>query len=268
MNVYSPLITKIVDIIDEAFDIKTFVLERPKEFNDFKPGMFVMISVFGYGEAPFAVASSPYDKKYLEVSVRRVGNVTNALHRLKVGDYVGIRGPYGNGFPVEGWEGMDIIVIAGGTGLFGVSSLLWYLYENTDAYGSIKLLYGARTPQHIPRKRNLDTWATRFNVYLTVDKPDENWKGEVGVVTRLLDKIVFDGKRTIFVLCGPPIMLYNAYMELLKRGVQKEQIYLSLERRMQCGIGKCGACLLDSGYYVCRDGPIFRADQLLLGDIA
>ncbi len=268
MIVYQPFITKILDIIDETFEIKTFRLERPKEFSNFKPGMFVMVSVFGYGEAPFAIASSPYITKYIEVSVRRVGDVTSALHRLEKGSYVGIRGPYGNGFPVEEWKKKDIVIIAGGTGLFGVSSLLWYFYNSYRDYGSIKLLYGARTPKHIPRKRDLDTWAERIDVYLTVDKPDETWRGEVGVVTKLIDKITFDEKETIFVLCGPPVMLYYGYLDLLKRGIPKKNIFFSLERRMQCGIGKCGACLLDSGYYVCRDGPVFRADQLQLGDIA
>ena len=271
-NPFIPKLVRIEKIIEETHDIKTFRLkflseEEMKSFK-FNPGQFVTVTVFGVGEAPFAISSSPYEREYFEVSVRAVGNVTRALHRLSEGDIIGVRGPFGKGFPLEELEGKNIIFLAGGTGLLGVSAMLWYIYHNRDKFGRIVLFYGVRTPKDFVRRYDLDTWSKRFEVYLTVDRGDETWKGHVGVVTTFLDEIPVPKENVAFIVCGPPIMLRVTYKILTeKMGYKPNQIYVSLERHMKCGMGKCGRCMLSNGMYVCKDGPIFRCDKIPERDI-
>ncbi len=266
-NPYIPRPALIEEIVDEAPLIKTFKIRSFNGGLEFSPGQFVMVYVPGIGESPFAISSSPFTREYIKVSVRAVGDVTKALHKLKPKSLVGVRGPLGNGFPIEELLGKNITVIAGGTGLFGVVSLLWYIYEKRNNFDDVKLLYGARSPRDIVRREELEKWSDRIEVLLTVDRGDETWKGNVGVVTTLLDKTSIDYGKTVFVICGPPLMLKATYNRLLSEGVKKENIYVSLERHMKCGIGKCGRCMLSNGLYVCRDGPVFTCKQLPERDI-
>ncbi len=261
-NPYKPMQGLIEDIITETSDVKTFVIRLSKEII-FEPGQFIMVYVPGVGEAPFAIASPPGETNVVEITVRRVGDVTNALHRLTVGRVVGVRGPFGRGFPLKELIGKDIVVLAGGTGLLGVSSLLWYIYLNKELFGKTILLYGVRTPRDFLRKRDLSTWSKRIEVYLSVDKTNGcRWGGFVCLVTDLLDIIGVDPRRT-YVLCGPPLMIKAAYYKLvMDNGVSPSKIYVSLERHMKCGLGKCGRCMLSNGLYVCLDGPVFRCDQI------
>ncbi len=270
-NPYIPKLAKIIKIVEESRDVKTFRLKfmskSDMESFSFKPGQFVVISVFGIGEAPFAVSSSPLVREYFEVSVRAVGNVTRALHRLSEGSIVGVRGPLGKGYPLNELRGKNIVFIAGGTGLFGISALLWYIYENRKQFSNVMLFYGARTPKDFMRKYDLDAWKERIDVYLTVDRADETWKGHVGLVTSFLDEIPLPREDVAFIACGPPLMLKATYNKLRSLGYSPSQIYVSLERQMKCGIGKCGRCMLSNGKFVCKDGPIFRCDQLPERDI-
>ncbi len=267
MNPYMPRLARITEVLREASDIKTFKLEPLDGEIRFKPGQFVMISVFGIGEAPFAIVSSPGNSKHIEISVRAVGNVTRALHRLKRGDVVGIRGPLGNEFPLERLKGRDILVLAGGTGLLGVAALLWHIYEDRGRYGDVILLYGAREPRELIRLYDLEVWKERLDVRLTVDKGDASWKGHVGLVTSLLDSVAPLSRDTVAIACGPPVMLKATYEKLLSLGLTPTRIYVSLERQMKCGIGKCGRCMLSNGMFVCKDGPVFRCDQIPLRDL-
>ena len=270
-NPFIPKLGRIIKIINETSDVKTFRIkfikkEDIKRFK-FNPGQFVTITVFGVGEAPFAISSSPHEKEYFEISVRAVGNVTRALHGLDEGSIIGVRGPYGKGYPIEELLGKNIIFLAGGTGLLGVSSMLWYVYHNRGSFERVVLFYGVRTPKDFIRKYDLEVWSDRMEVYLTVDRGDETWKGHVGVVTTFLDEIPLPKENVAFIVCGPPIMLKVTYNLLRKMGYRSNQIYVSLERHMKCGIGKCGRCMLSNGMYVCKDGPIFRCDKIPVRDI-
>ncbi len=262
-NPFIPKTAIIEHILSETIDVKTFVLKPRNWTIDFTPGQFILVLVPGIGEAPFAIASSPSLKTRIEITVRRVGNVTKALHKLSEKSIIGIRGPYGNGFPINELVGNNIITIAGGTGLIGVSSLLWHIYENRELYGEVYLLYGSRTPRDILRRKDLGIWSRNIKILLSVDKTNgEEWSGYVGFVTDLLDKIDVFKNNTKYVLCGPPIMMKVAYYKLVKRGISPSSIYVSLERHMKCGIGKCGRCMLSNGLFVCKDGPVFRCDQI------
>ncbi len=268
MNPYLPKLAKVINIIQETPDVKTIRLKLLNEEKlVFKPGNFVMISCFGIGESSFAISSSPFIQEYFEVSVRAVGNVTRAIHKLKVGDVVGVRGPLGNGYPITDLLNKNIVIISGGTGILGVSSLLWYIHEKRDDFGEVLLFYGARTPKDLVRYRDIKTWGKNIKTYVTVDRADETWKGPTGVVTKFLDEVTIPKHNVIFIMCGPPIMMKVTYRKLIGMGYKAKQIYASLERRMQCGLGKCGCCMLSNGLFVCKDGPIFRCDMLMERDI-
>ena len=259
--IYTPHIGKIKKIKKETEDIKTFriVLENKllRENFYFQPGEFVLISVFGVGEAPFSISSSPF-KKYFEITVRKVGNVTNALFNLKENDYIGVRGPYGKGYPMSEFEGKNVVLIAGGCGLAPLRSVVEYILEEREKYGKIILLYGAKTPKDILYKKEIEKWKKErnFNIYLTVDKKTKSWTGEVGIVTKLIDKIN-NFENSVFCICGPPIMIKFAVHSLKEKNVGYEDIFVSLERKMQCGIGLCCHCNIND-VYVCKDGPVFR----------
>ena len=214
-----------------------------------------MVSVFGVGEAPFSISSGN-----IEISVRKTGNVTNALFNLKEGDEVGIRGPYGEGYPVEEFEDKDIYLISGGCGLAPIRALIERINQNRKDFGKITLIYGAKTPSDILYKREISKWKKKFDVRLTVDKPTEKWKYDVGVVTKILEKIKIT-KKSVFCICGPEIMMKFAVDTLLKKGVNEDYIFLSLERKMQCGVGICCHCNIGN-LYVCRDGPVFRYSDI------
>lgn len=260
-NPFIPIKGVVEDVAEEAPSVRSLRIALSEEI-EYAPGQFVMITVPGYGEAPFAIASPPGKRRVIEVTVRRVGDVTGAIHRLGPGDLIGVRGPFGKGFPVEELEGKSIVVVAGGTGILGVSSLLWYIHGNRDRFGEVMLLYGARTPRDMIKRREVEVWGKFMRVMLSVDRTDgEPWDGHVGFVTDLLDRVERPRER-IYVLCGPPMMMRVAYSKLVSRGVSPSSIYVSLERHMRCGMGICGRCMLSNGLYVCREGPVFRCDRI------
>ena len=227
-----------------------------------RPGQFVEVSVFGIGEAPISVTSSPTRKGSFELAIRNVGGVTNALHNLEKGAVVGIRGPFGNGFPISNMIGKDILFIAGGIGLFPLRSLIQYVLDRRSEFGKVIVLVGATSPAVRMFVDDLTTWKNNPTIefHETVDRGDTTWTGNVGVITTLIPKIQFDPRKTVAVIVGPPIMYRFVINELKKRDIPDENIVMSLERRMKCGVGKCGHCQIN-GVYVCQEGPVFTLSQ-------
>ncbi|MFA4915291.1 MAG: FAD/NAD(P)-binding protein [Syntrophales bacterium] len=229
------------------------------------PGQFVEVSVFGIGEAPISISSSPTKDGSFELVVRRVGNVTGALHRLRKGSIIGIRGPFGNGFPLTELKGRDILFVAGGIGLVPLRSLINYVLDNRGSYGRVIILFGARTPSERLFVDELALWKDRRDVEFleTVDRaePEWNWKGHTGVITTLFPEINVDQDKTYAVIVGPPVMYRFAILEAMGKGIPGERIIVSLERRMKCGVGKCGHCQIQN-LYVCQDGPVFRYSEI------
>jgi sulfhydrogenase subunit gamma (sulfur reductase) len=260
-NPYLPELAVIEDVREEALGVKTFTIsfKKEKEF-DAKPGQFVQVSVFGYGEFPVSVSKIIDSRKgRFQVTVRRMGKVTTKFLDLPPNSVIGIRGPHGNGYPIDKMEGRNVLMIAGGIGLTSIRSLALYLLENKSKYGDLKLLYGARTPSELLFKDFILSEEVRrkgLEILLTVDEPDEKWRGKVGVVTKLLDEVKVDPRTTIVAVCGPSPMLRFASEKLIGLGFSKDDVFLSFERRMQCGIGVCGHCMI-SHKRVCLDGPVF-----------
>lgn len=227
------------------------------------PGQFVEVSIPGIGEAPISVSSSPTRKGSFEMVIRKVGNVSNALHELAAGDKIFIRGPFGTSFPIERMKGKDVIFICGGIGLVPVRSAIQYVLDNRKDYRRVIILFGAKTPRDRLFVEELDEWRHDKNVTLlqTVDRRDESWYGAEGVITTLLPLVKIDKDNTVAVICGPPIMYKFVIINLLEAGLKEDQIYLSLERHMKCGVGKCGHCQI-SNIYVCQDGPVFKFSDI------
>ncbi|MBM4142972.1 MAG: oxidoreductase [Lentisphaerae bacterium] len=224
------------------------------------PGQFVEISVPGIGEAPISVSSAPGRNGAFELVVRNVGNVTRALHGLPAGARIGVRGPFGTSFPVDGaMRGRDVLFICGGIGLVPVRSAIQYVLDHRPDYGAVTILFGTRSPSDRLFTDETAKWAgTRGVTYMeTVDRGDAGWTGKVGVITTLMPDLKIDPARTVAVVCGPPIMYKFVIIELHKMKVADENIFVSLERNMKCGVGKCGHCQIN-GLYVCRKGPVFR----------
>ena len=228
-----------------------------------RPGQFVEVSIAGIGEAPISVSSSPTRGETFQLGVRNAGNVTGTLHTLKQGQILGIRGPFGNGFPLEALEHKDLLLIAGGIGLFPLRSLVQYILDRRDLFGRVVLLFGARSPAERLLPDELALWSRSpdLEFHETVDKGDDSWKGNVGVITTLIPKVNIDARKAFAVTVGPPIMYRFVIGELRKKDFADERIILSLERRMKCGVGKCGHCQIN-GVYVCQEGPVFTLAQL------
>ena len=263
-RLYAPRPARLVRVeeLTPAEKVFSFALEDGSDL-DHRPGQFVEVSILGIGEAPISLSSSPTDRGGFELAVRNVGNVTGALHRLEEGAVVGIRGPYGNGFPIESLEWKDLLLIAGGIGLFPIRSLVRYVLDRRDAFGRVVLLYGARSPADRVFASEVATWRESADIefHETVDRGDDTWNGNVGVITTLIPGIEIAPARTMSVVVGPPIMYRFVIGELKKKGLADEQILVSLERRMKCGVGKCGHCQIN-GIYACQDGPVFTLDEL------
>ncbi len=231
---------------------------------DYAPGQFVEVSVPGIGEAPITISSSPTQKDYFELVVRRIGNVTNAIHRLRLGDKVGIRGPYGNGaYPVEEARGRNLVFICGGIGLVPQRSFVNYVLDNRDDYGEITVLLGTKCMAQRFFQSELDGWSHRKDIHFmeTVDEADDCWQGNVGVVTTLIPRIEKELTSSLLFICGPPVMYKFVLLALDEAKVPHENIFLNLERKMKCGVGKCGHCQINN-LYVCIDGPVFRYSDL------
>jgi sulfhydrogenase subunit gamma (sulfur reductase) len=266
-NVYVPHVMVIEKIIEETPNVRTFHFnfkdkKLAKEFR-FESGQFGQYSVFGIGEAPFCISSSPTRPDHLEFAVQRVGRVTNALHRLGVGAEVGFRGPYGNRFPLDALKGKNLVFVGGGIGLAPLRSLIWNVIDNRDKYKKIDIIYGARTPADLCFRYDLEAWEKdeTINMVTTIDREADGWTGKVGLVPNVLTEVAPSAKDAVAIVCGPPIMIRFTFPALDKLGFTPAQMITTLEKRMKCGIGKCGRCNIGD-VYVCRDGPVFSYEQI------
>ena len=264
-SIYVPSPAKVVKVEQLTALEKLFTVELPHgQSLGHKPGQFVEVSLFGIGEAPISISSSPSRSNgTFELCVRKVGDVTTAMHNLSEGATIGVRGPFGTGFPLERFKGKDILVAAGGLSLAPVRSVINQVFDERGSYGRFIILYGAKTPSDLLFTNELEMWSKRddVEVLVTVDRGDANWKGNVGVITTLFPKISINPRNTIAVTEGPPVMYRFVLMELLGKGIPEGQIWLSLERRMKCGVGKCGHCQIN-GLYCCQNGPSFSYAQI------
>jgi len=261
-NIYQPMEVTLEDIITESPTIKTFVL-KPKEPFEFKTGQFIELTLPGIGEAPFTPSSDPGVKDKIEITIMNVGRVTSLLHSSNKDISLGLRGPYGKGYPLEKFEGKDVLIVGGGVGLAPLRSLLLSLFSDIDKYNKVVLRYGARTPDDIIYKESLPRWRKKkkVNVAATVDVSGPGWKGNVGLVTTILEDLPVNLKKAVSIVCGPPIMMKFVTLKLLDSGFKPQDIYLSMEKNMSCGLGKCGHCRIGS-YYACKDGPVFTYEEL------
>jgi len=261
-NPYQTQSVKILKIEEEGSRSKLFTLEAPRDFR-YKSGQFVEVSLTGFGEAPFCICSDASVKNKFEICVRKVGMATGALHAMKVGARVGVRGPYGRPFPVELAQKRNLLLVAGGLGLETMRTAIWQIVKNREQYQKIQLFYGACDENDLLFTKDYDAWKKKIDLRLTLDKPKGikiPWTCNVGVVTALFDQIKLHENPIAF-LCGPPIMYKFVIKKLKELNFKDEDIYLSLERRMHCGVGVCNHCAVGS-YFVCQDGPVFSWEQL------
>lgn len=263
-NPLVPQIVEIVKIIDETPDVKTFHVRNENGVPfDVRPGQLAMVSLLPVGEGMFSV-SWQEEKEHLQFAIRRVGLMTDELHSVGVGHKIGVRGPYGNGFPVEACQGKDMLFIAGGIGLAPLRSFIKYCLKHRADYGKIQVLYGARSYADLCFKDELfELWPKEKDteVFTTLDRPEEGWDGHVGLIPSYLEELKPAPEGKVAVICGPPIMIKFALKSLEKMGYNDEQVITTLEMRMKCGIGKCGRCNIGSEY-ICLDGPVFNLAQL------
>ncbi len=261
VSVYQPIMARLVRVEPMTELEKLFTLELPAGVHlGNEPGQFVEVSLLGVGEAPISISSSPSRSNgAFELCVRKVGDVTTALHNLEPGAMVGIRGPFGQPFPLDRMKGRDVLFAAGGLGLAPLRSLINQVLDERGFFERVIILYGTKHPSEILFKDEIAEWAARDDVefHITIDRPAEGWDGHVGVITTLFSEIAINPRNTVAATCGPPIMYRFVLMEMLGKGIPETQIYLSLERRMKCGVGKCGHCQIGH-LYCCQDGPVFR----------
>jgi sulfite reductase subunit B len=261
-NIYRPIEAEVLDVITESPTIKTIKL-KPKEELIFETGQFIELTVPGVGEAPFTPSSRPAVRDTMDVTIMKVGKVTDVVHQLKKGDIVGLRGPYGDGYPLDTFKDREVLVFGGGVGLAPLRSLMFALFDRINDFKKIYFRYGAKTPEDIIYKGLVKEWSGRSDLdfRITVDKGDDKWKGHVGLVTTILDDMKLDFNTAIAVVCGPPIMMKFGTFKLLEMGFKDSNIYLSMEKNMSCGLGKCGHCRIGT-YYACKDGPVFTYDKI------
>ena len=242
------------------FEMAEFRGNKPFSYN---PGQFMELSVFGVGESPISITSTPTRPEVLEFAVREVGLVTGAMHNCEAGDTIGLRGPFGNGFPMVEMKKKHILIIAGGIGLAPLRSLINYMLDNRNDFGDIDIVYGARTPELLCFSDEFETWqmASLTRLHLTVDAETPGWKGHVGLVPVLLKELALHPENRIAVACGPPIMIKFTLAVLKASGYLDENIMTTLELKMKCGVGKCGRCNIGPKY-VCQNGPVFRLSEL------
>ncbi|MBO5888882.1 MAG: FAD/NAD(P)-binding protein [Clostridia bacterium] len=261
-----PKVGVITNVRKDTPDVKTFrvVGLDGKKLFEHMPGQCAMVSIPGVGEAMFSITSSPTNTEFMEFSIKKCGCLTSWLHQTEEGQQVTVRGPYGNGFPVESaFKGKNMLFIAGGIGLAPLRSVINYIRDNRENYGTVDIVYGSRSMDDLVDFREIEEeWKNEkdFNVYLTIDREQEGWNGHVGFVPNYVKEVNIPTDRTA-VLCGPPIMIKFTLAALLELGFDKKQVYTTLEFRMKCGIGKCGRCNVGDKY-ICKDGPVFRMDEL------
>lgn len=265
INNLVPKVGVLKEILDETPDVKTFRISTPEGERPFTPmpGQLGMYSMPAIGEAMFSVTN--YGEDYIDMSIKKYndGVLTSVLHGLEIGQEVGIRGPYGNGFPIEQFKGKDIVFVAGGIGLAPVRSLILYCMRNREDFGKLTIIYGGRSKEDLCFKDDLfENWPKVPNteVFVTIDRPQEGWDGHVGFVPAYVKELNLDTNK-VALICGPPIMIKFVLAGLKELGYTDEQIYTTFELRMKCGIGKCGRCNIGSKY-VCKDGPVFRYDEI------
>ena len=262
-NAYRPWPARITSIKELTAHEKLFefrlIDDRLRDAFHHEPGQFVEVSVFGVGEVPISITSSPTKQCFIELCIRRTGAVTEVLHEMQCGDIVGLRGPFGRGFPVDKMRGNDILVVAGGLGIAPVRSLINYIHDERADFGKVTIVYGSRTPSDIMFRDQFEMWRHRrdFDLHLTVDHPDDDWDGAVGVVTEPMKTLDINPRNTYGAVCGPPVMYRFVVAQMRRMGISYDRIYMSFERHMKCGMGKCGHCQIGH-QYVCIDGPVFN----------
>jgi len=269
VTIYQPHLMRVIDSIDETPDTRTLRLEfvdaAVAESFTFEAGQFGEYSHFGEGECTFCIASSPLQPAFIECSFKAVGKVTHALRTLEIGDWLGFRGPYGNAFPVTAMANRNVVLVAGGIGLAPLRSLILQILEQRNRFADVTIVYGARSVQDLVYKRELEQWQARndLTLWLTVDPGGEepDWRHEVGFVPTVAEKAAPSSDNAVAVVCGPPVMIKFTLPVLERLGFTGECIYTTLENRMKCGLGKCGRCNIGH-VYVCKDGPVFSAQQL------
>ena len=261
-----PVVCKVIDIRQDTPDVKTFRVVTPdgKKPFDHRPGQCAMLSVPGISEAMISITSSPTNREYMEFSVKKCGCLTEWLHAMEVGQCITVRGPYGRPFPVDDeLAGKDLLFVAGGIGLAPLRSVINYVRDNREKYGTVDIVYGSRSKDDLVDYREIvEEWEKTegFHVHLTIDREQEGWDGHVGFVPNYVKELAPDVKKTVL-MGGPPIMIKFTLQGLMELGFDKTRIYTTMELRMKCGIGKCGRCNIGSKY-VCKDGPVFRFDEL------
>ncbi|MCB1502021.1 MAG: FAD/NAD(P)-binding protein [Bauldia sp.] len=258
-----PVARRVVRTRRELADVWTIEIEPEGDSFAFLPGQFNMLYAFGVGEAAISISGDPAESGRLVHTIRAVGKVSEALARTRPGDVIGVRGPFGVGWPVEAADGADVVVVAGGLGLAPLRPALYRLFGERHRFGRVVLLCGARSPKDILFRSEIEHWRARLDIEaaVTVDHADREWRGNVGVVTTLIGRAAFDPSNTVAFVCGPEVMMRFAAIELESRGVRPEAIHLSMERNMKCAIGHCGHCQF-GGDFVCKDGPVATFEQL------
>jgi len=267
-NVPDPMLPQLFRVQRVRREIPdTFTLElEPEEGVEVPPfasGQFNMLYVFGVGEIPISISGDPARRRPLVHTTRAVGTVSKAMRELKAEDVIGVRGPFGSHWPIERAMGKDVVIVAGGIGLAPLRSAMYQVISQREKYGKVVLLYGARTPEDILYRREVEHWRAHFDleVYVTVDNATGKWRGSVCVVTRLIPRAPFDLLNTVAMICGPEVMMRFTAAELEKRGVAPENIFVSMERNMKCAIGQCGHCQYGP-HFVCKDGPVFQYSRV------
>lgn len=265
-TVLNPMATtpfQVENIYKESYDTFTVELIPPDQHFVFLPGQFNMLYVYGVGEIPISISGDPLRTNRLYHTTRAVGTVTNAMRKIKKNDPIGIRGPFGSAWPIDRAEGYDVVFVAGGIGLAPLRPALYHIINHRDKYGKVVLLYGTRSPDDMLYRKELEKWRARFDldVFVTVDYAQGAWRGNVGLVTKLITKAPFDGVQTMAIVCGPEVMMRFTAVELLKRGVLPENIFFTMERNMKCAIGLCGHCQFGAKF-ICKDGPVFAYPEV------
>ena len=269
-NIYRPIPVELIKVEEHSHDTKLFRMKRTdgkpfranKDGLCFIPGQFVLAGLWGYGEAPFGAASEPSEDAYMDIIVRQTGGqVTTAMHRLKRGDHLTLRGPLGNGFPLKFFSTMgDLLLVTGGCGIPPIAALIEHIIKNRADFGRVHLVYGAKTPEDVLLKKYLKRWAKFIDVIIVVEKGNKLWKGRRGLVTDCLASVRLDPSNTAVAMCGPGPMIDAIEHIVNPMGITDRRIFISVERRMQCGVGRCQHCVCGDRY-ACTDGPVFNLDE-------
>ena len=260
-----PELAEIISVKTETPSLKTFTVrfldkKIQKKFF-FLPGRFMMASIFGFGEMPISISSSPYNTDLLDLTVNAVGNISKAMHRLKPKDIIGLRGPFGKGYPIQRLRKKNIVFFSGGCGLASLKSAVLAVMSKKELFGKLFLFHGCKSPKELLFTGDLKKWESSCNVFVSVDNPDKEWKGHSGFITELLDKAELPVENTVVLLCGPEVMVSIALKKLKGLGFNPSQFFASMERLMHCGIGKCGHCNIGKKF-VCVHGPVFSGPEL------